>query len=237
MHFLHLSLGRQGQLQPCGCKQRQRQTQRCLGEAATKPRFQNCASEGSESFGGEARVRSLWKLKKSFSSLAMASMRISTFCLVLSLIMGLALLRAAAFPMERFESVTTQQPHETTGSSVPGMAAPERPSENGNSEQQLNQQEEALALLALHEKYSPPNCKYHPLPKSLNSLDFLSENGERPFPLPWPEACAGQEGLSDFQRAVVCRRTFGQRRLWLERHIRARRTSRFFPRAFWSERR
>ena len=44
-------------------------------------------------------------------------------------------------------------------------------------EQQLQRQEQALALMSLHEKYSPPNCKYHPLPTSLNSFGFLNNNG------------------------------------------------------------
>ncbi|XP_026190358.1 uncharacterized protein LOC113146624 [Cyclospora cayetanensis] len=50
--------------------------------------------------------------------------------------------------------------------------------EQQQKEQQEQRQQEALALLSLHEKYSPPNCKYHPLPSSLNSFGFVSYNGE-----------------------------------------------------------
>ncbi|CDI83216.1 hypothetical protein, conserved [Eimeria acervulina] len=45
-------------------------------------------------------------------------------------------------------------------------------------QQQQEREQAALALLTLHEKYSPPNCKYHPLPFSLNSFSLLSNNGE-----------------------------------------------------------
>ncbi|KAL8434896.1 hypothetical protein Efla_000707 [Eimeria flavescens] len=65
-------------------------------------------------------------------------------------------------------------------------------------EQRQRQQEEALALLSLHEKYSPPNCKYHPLPTSLNSFGFLNSSGELLI-----NDVFGLSGVSEYEEQVI----------------------------------
>ncbi|KAL8431500.1 hypothetical protein ACSSS7_005209 [Eimeria intestinalis] len=65
-------------------------------------------------------------------------------------------------------------------------------------EQRRKQQEEALALLSLHEKYSPPNCKYHPLPASLNAFGFLNNSGELMI-----NDVFGLPGISEYEEQVI----------------------------------
>lgn len=65
-------------------------------------------------------------------------------------------------------------------------------------EQQLQRQEQALALMSLHEKYSPPNCKYHPLPTSLNSFGFLNNSGELLI-----NDVFGLSGLSEYEEQTI----------------------------------
>ncbi|KAL8269942.1 hypothetical protein Esti_006130 [Eimeria stiedai] len=91
-------------------------------------------------------------------------------------------LNCSAFPMDVARNAEMQQQKE----------------QQLQQEQLRKQQEEALALLSLHEKYSPPNCKYHPLPASLNSFGFLHNSGELMI-----NDVFGLPGISEYEEQVI----------------------------------
>ncbi|CDJ37316.1 hypothetical protein, conserved [Eimeria tenella] len=87
---------------------------------------------------------------------------LSSSLLLLLLACIVAPLGCLGFPMDAARNAELQQQRQ----------------QEQEQQQQQQREEAALALLSLHEKYSPPNCKYHPLPSSLDSFGLLNNNGE-----------------------------------------------------------
>ncbi|KAL8447304.1 hypothetical protein Emed_004515 [Eimeria media] len=108
--------------------------------------------------------------------------RMAASLLLLTAACTLGLLSCSAFPMDVARNAEMQQQKER----------------QLQQEQRLKQQEEALALLSLHEKYSPPNCKYHPLPSSLNSFGFLNNSGELMI-----NDVFGLPGISEYEEQII----------------------------------
>ncbi|KAL8449286.1 hypothetical protein Emag_003670 [Eimeria magna] len=108
--------------------------------------------------------------------------RLAASVLLLTVACMCGSLNCSAFPMDVARNAEMQQQKE----------------QQLQQEQRRKQQEEALALLSLHEKYSPPNCKYHPLPASLNSFGFLNNSGELMI-----NDVFGLPGISEYEEQVI----------------------------------